>query len=546
MNTLIRQIKQLNSWAILSFVLIIIILLPSLFIGIQFFTQPSENWQHIKEYLLTDYIYNTFIIVFFTGIITTLLGISMAWFIAAYDFPFKKFFKWGMILPLAIPPYIGAYTYHGILNYTGIIQSTLRNSFAIEVNQKYFNIMTIPGAIFIFTAFLFPYVFIITRSFLERQSASLVENARLLGRNSFEIFFRIVLPISRGAIIGGVSLVILEVLNDYGVVKYFGIPTFSTAIFQTWFGMGDIGSAIKLSIILMSFVIIILMLEKLLRGRKKFSFTNSKIRPLSAIQLTGIKAWGMFSYFFIIFLLTFFIPFAQLIQWTIMTYKQIMSAEFLILIWNSTFVAFIAALLIVSIALIIANFNRLSNGLLPNLFSKIVVLGYSIPGAVIAIGVLILFIALDQQVYSIYELFGQEPTLILSISIVMLIFAYVIRFLAVGYNSIESGFSKVGLSFTEASRTLGMNITKTFFKVDRKMISGAVFGGFILAFIEILKELPLTMILQPFNFYTLATKAFQYAGNEMIHEAALASIIIILVSGLSIYFFHKVSEKETS
>ena len=546
MNTLIRQIKQLNSWAILSFVLIIIILLPSLFIGIQFFTQPSENWQHIKEYLLTDYIYNTFIIVFFTGIITTLLGISMAWFIAAYDFPFKKFFKWGMILPLAIPPYIGAYTYHGILNYTGIIQSTLRNSFAIEVNQKYFNIMTIPGAIFIFTAFLFPYVFIITRSFLERQSASLVENARLLGRNSFEIFFRIVLPISRGAIIGGVSLVILEVLNDYGVVKYFGIPTFSSAIFQTWFGMGDIGSAIKLSIILMSFVIIILMLEKLLRGRKKFSFTNSKIRPLSAIQLTGIKAWGMFSYFFFIFLLTFFIPFAQLIQWTIMTYKQIMSAEFLILIWNSTFVAFIAALLIVSIALIIANFNRLSNGLLPNLFSKIVVLGYSIPGAVIAIGVLILFIALDQQIYSIYELFGQEPTLILSISIVMLIFAYVIRFLAVGYNSIESGFSKVGLSFTEASRTLGMNITKTFFKVDLKMISGAVFGGFILAFIEILKELPLTMILQPFNFYTLATKAFQYAGNEMIHEAALASIIIILVSGLSIYFFHKVSEKETS
>ena len=216
----------------------------------------------------------------------------MAWFIAAYDFPFKKFFKWGMILPLAIPPYIGAYTYHGILNYTGIIQSTLRNSFAIEVNQKYFNIMTIPGAIFIFTSFLFPYVFIITRSFLERQSASLVENARLLGRNSFEIFFRIVLPISRGAIIGGVSLVILEVLNDYGVVKYFGIPTFSSAIFQTWFGMGDIGSAIKLSIILMSFVIIILMLEKLLRGRKKFSFTNSKIRPLISYSINWDKSLG--------------------------------------------------------------------------------------------------------------------------------------------------------------------------------------------------------------------------------------------------------------
>lgn len=546
MTKLIQNLKQWNSWAILSFVLVLIIILPSLFIAIQFFTQPSENWQHIKEYLLTDYIYNTFVIVFFTGIITTLLGISMAWFIAAYNFPFKKFFKWGMILPLAIPPYIGAYTYHGILNYTGIIQSTLRNSFDIEVSQKYFNIMNIPGAIFIFSSFLFPYVFIITRSFLERQSSSLIENARLLGRNSVEIFFLIVLPISRGAIIGGVSLVILEVLNDYGVVKYFGIPTFSTAIFQTWFGMGDIGSAIKLSVILMSFVVIILIIEKLLRGRKKYSFTNSKVRPLQAIPLTGIRAWGMFGYFFIIFLLTFLIPFVQLIQWTILTYKQILNEEFLILIWNSTLVAFIAAFLIVSIALIIGNFNRLSHGILPTFFSKIVILGYSIPGAVIAIGVLILFIALDQQIYSIYQLFEQQPTLILSVSIVMLIFAYIIRFLAVGYNSIESGFSKIGLSFTEAARTLGMNITQTFFKVDLKMISGAVFGGFILAFIEILKELPLTMILQPFNFYTLATKAFQYAGNEMIHEAALASLIIILVSGMSIYFFHKVSEKETS
>lgn len=544
---MIRQIKrQMNSWTLFSFLLITIILLPTLFIGVQVFSEPSENWQHIKEFLLTDYIYNTLVLVFFTGFITVLVGVSMAWFISAYDFPLKKFLKWGIILPLAIPPYIGAYTYHGILNYTGVIQTTLRNSFNVESNQKYFNIMTMPGTIFIFSMFLFPYVYIITKSFLEKQSASLVENARLLGRNSFEIFFRIVLPISRASIIGGVSLVVLEVLNDYGVVKYFGIQTFSTAIFQTWFGMGDIGSAIKISGILMSLVIFILLMEKLLRGRKKFSYTTSKVRPLQATQLTGVKAWLMFSYFFVIFSLAFLIPFVQLLQWTFMTFEEVMNKEFLALIWNSTFVALIASFSIVCISLIIANFNRLFSGFIANIFSKIIVFGYSIPGAVIAMGVLSLFIALDRQLVAFYKLLGSTPTLILSVSILMLIFAYVIRFLAVGYNSIESGFEKIGLSFTEASRTLGMTVTQTFFKVDFKMIRGAVFGGFILVFIEILKELPLTLILQPFNFYTLATKAFQYAGNEMIHEAALASILIIFISGISIYFFHKVLDKETS
>ncbi|CAH0345475.1 hypothetical protein BCI9360_01761 [Bacillus sp. CECT 9360] len=544
---MIRQIKKhVSSWALASFLLIIIIMLPTLFIGVQFFSETSENWQHIKEFLLTDYILNTMILVLITGFFTIIIGVSMAWFISAYDFPFKNFFKWGIILPLAIPPYIGAYTYHGILNYTGVLQATLRNNFDVGVNQKYFTIMNMPGAIFIFTMFLFPYVYIITKSFLEKQSASLVENARLLGRNSFAIFFRIVLPISRASIIGGVSLVMLEVLNDYGVVKYFGIQTFSTAIFQTWFGMADVGSAIKLSGILMSIVIFILLIEKLIRGRKQFSYSTSKVRPLQAMKLSGIKGWLMFSYFIVVFSLAFLIPFVQLIQWTVMTYEKVISEEFITLIWNSTFVAFVGAFFIVFTALIIANFNRLNHGLIANLFSKIIVFGYSIPGAVIAIGVLTLFIALDRQLFAFYHAIGIQPTLILSTSIAMLIFAYVIRFLALGYNSIDSGFEKVGLTFTEASRTLGMTVTQTFFKVDLKMIKGAVFGAFILVFIDILKELPLTLILQPFNFYTLATKAFQYAGNEMIHEAALASILIIIISGMSIYFFHKVLEKEPS
>ncbi|WP_209125173.1 iron ABC transporter permease [Alkalihalobacillus sp. BA299] len=533
-------------WAVLSFIFITIILLPNIVIGIHFFAEANDNWYHIKEYLLFDIIYNTIILLVFTGIATTIIGTSLAWIVTVYKFPLRNFFKWGLILPLAIPPFIGAYTYHGIINYTGIIQSTLRNTFDIQVNQKYFSIMNIEGTVFIFTIFLFPYVYVITKSFFENQSSSIIENARLLGANAFDVFFRVVLPISRAAIIGGVTIVMLEVINDYGVVKYFGIQTFITAIFQTWFAMRDIASAFKLAGTLMVVVILILVIEKLIRGRKRFSYTTSKVRPIQPKQLKGGKAWVAFGYCFTIFGFAFLIPFVQLVHWMFMTYERILSKEFYILIKNSFYVATVAAICIVVIALIIANYTRLQHGLVSKLLSKVTILGYSVPGAIIAIGIITIFLALDSYLYALLTSFSVDTVFVLRTSIVMLISAYCIRFLAVGYNSIEAGFEKVGNSFTEASRTLGSSTVKTFFRVDIPMIKGAIFGGFILVFVDILKELPLTMLLQPFNFQTLATRAFRYANDEMISEAASASLLIILISGICIFFFHKILDKGES
>ena len=534
----------MNIWSLFSLIIVILILLPNLTILINFFTQEADNWAHIQEFILPDLLKNTSLLIIFTGVLTILIGTSLAWLVSAYDFPMKKFFKWGLILPLAIPPYIAGYTYNGILNYTGVIQSTLRNQLGWEVNQSYFDILTLPGAVFIFTLFLFPYVYTITRGFLMNQSASLVENARLLGRNPWEIFFRVVLPISRSAIVGGVSLVLLEVLNDYGVVQYFGIPTFSTAIFQTWFGMNDLNSAIKLSATLMFIVFGILILEKVLRGRKKYSYSQAKVRPLTPIKLKGAKAWSAFSYSLIIFLLGFLIPFIQLVDWMFLTFDKIATPQFMQLIWNSLLVSFTGATAIIIFAVIIANFSRMHQSILSKSAARVTILGYSIPGAVIAVGISTVFIQIDNLLFSFYESIGMEPTLFLSTSLFMLVSAYVIRFLAIGYNSMESGFDKIGNKFTEASRMLGMNLTKTFFKVDLRMVKGPLISGFILAFIEILKELPLTLILRPFNFDTLSTKAFQYASDEQIHEASLASIIIVLISGIAIYIFHQVIEKE--
>ncbi len=531
-------------WTVLSIIFVLLVLLPNLSIIVQFFSEPNENWLHIREYMLQQYIQNTLVLVLFVGFLTLVIGTSLAWIISAYDFPLRGFFQWGLILPLAIPPYIGAYTYHGILNYTGVIQTSLRNQFDMTVNQQYFNIMNMPGAIFILTIFLFPYVFTITKAFLARQSTALVENARILGSSSWRIYFKVVLPISRAAIIAGVSLVVLEVLNDYGVVSYYGIQTFTTAIFQTWFGMGDLQSAVKLAGTLMIIVLFLLVLERIFRGRRRYSFTTTKVKLLQPVKLEGKQKWLAFSYCSFIFLIAFLIPIAQLLHWATLTYKQFFSNEFWGLIWNSITVAFIAASMIVVIAVVISNFARLNRGMLAKTFPKVTILGYSIPGAVIAVGIVTFFTAIDRELFDFYEWLGLQPTLVISTSIFMLIFAYVIRYLAVGYNSIESGFDRIGTNFTEASRMLGMSVTKSFFKVDMKLIRGAIFGGFILAFIDIMKELPLTLILRPFNFDTLATKAYQYASDEMIHQAAIPSIIIVVVSAMAIYVFHHVLEKE--
>ncbi len=536
---------KINGWLGLSTIFMLMILIPNIDVILHLFKEPNENWYHIKEYLLKDYILNTTIIAVATGILTMIIGTSLAWIVSAYDFPMRKFFRWALILPLSIPPYIAAYTYAGMLSYTGVVQAFFRNNLGIQPDPKYFDIMSIPGTIFIFTIFLLPYVYMVVKSYLEKQSASLIENARLLGENSLGVFLKVVIPISRGVIIAGVTLVVLEVLSDYGVVSYFGIPTFSTAIFSSWFNMGDIDSAIRLASILLIVVFIIMTSEKFLRGRKRYSSTNTKIRPLARKKLNRFYGSLAFIYCFIILALGFIIPTMQLVSWSIMTYKDILSPQFIVLIKNSILVSIISSLIVIVMALIIANYTRINNGIISKLYSKITLLGYSIPGAVVSITVILFFVDLDRLLSPIYRSINpNSPTLVLSMSIVMLIFAYTIRFLAVGFQSIEGGFDKIGNKFFEASRTLGYTTTKTFFFVDLPMLKPAILSGFALVFVDIIKELPLALTLRPFNFHTLATKVFEYANDEMLFEAAVPSLIIIFVSFLAIFTLYKVVDKE--
>ncbi len=537
--------RKADIWSKLANASIGLLLLPVIVIVYQLlFGGGSDNWEHIRTYMLNKYMWNTALIVCFTGLFTALIGMSLAWLVSVFEFPLRGALKWGLMLPLAIPAYIGAYTYHGLLNYTGVLQTFLRNEMGLKLTQKYFNIMHLPGVVFIFTIFLYPYVYTVTRSFLSRHTASLIESARVLGHRPSKLFFSVIVPLARGAVVGGVSLVIMEVLNDYGVVKYYGVTSFSTAIFKAWFSMGDLNAAIRLAAILMCFVFVTLAGEKIIRGRRKYSMTTTKQRNVVLIKLEGWKKYAASAYAGLIFMLGFIIPVAQLLHWTYLSKERLLSKELIELVGNTLFVAIVATVIILIVAVIVANHNRLSDSKMTKLHSSAVSLGYSIPGAVISVGVIILFVGLDRFLSPVYkEWFHLNKTLVLSTSIVMLLFAYVLRFLAIGYNNVDSGLNKIGRKYHEASRMLGKNSVQTFFEVDLPMIHPTLIGAFVMVFIDMLKELPLTLILRPFNFDTLATKAFEYANDEMIHEAAIPSMLIIVISLILIFVLQKYQAK---
>ncbi len=527
--------RYANGWLAVSLIAAALILLPILYVLFSLFRQPSDNWAQVKQYMLVDYATGSAMLVGFTAVFAAVIGAGLAWLVTGYRFPLQRFFRWALILPLAIPPYIAAFTYRTMTSYTGVIQATLRNHFGIAVPPGTIEVMSERGAVFILTMCLFPYVFLITRTFLERQSASYIENAILLGRGHFSIFFRVVVPIARPAIIAGLMLVVFEVLSDYGVANYFGVQTISTAIFQTWFGMYDVNAALRLAAWLMIIVIGIFVAERFFRRKKQYYSTTTQSRPLAPRKLGTygqIAAAGICS---LVFLVSFLIPVMQIIVWATWTHDEIWSPAFLEMTMNSLSGAAVTSAIVMIISVITAMVCRSLSSSFAYGLSRLMTAGYAVPGAIIAIGVLAVFISLDEWLDPLYARMGYgDDVLVLSMSLAMLITGYVIRFMATGYNAVEAGYEKINRSYSEASRTLGRRRTETFFRIELPLLKGSVISGFILTLVEIIKELPLTWLLRPFNFETMSTRAYKYAVDERIYDAALPSLLLIGISLVSI------------
>lgn len=536
-NRLKRLKRDSNKWAILTLIIIFLIALPILSIGVTLFAGPGETWEHIVDNLLFDYIGNSLFLIFVCGFLVLLLGVSTAWFVARFEFPFRRQLEWLLILPLAIPGYIVAYSYAGIFDYGGTLELLFG---AVGLEPFRIDIMNRGGLAFVLAVSLFPYVYVSSRAFFLNQANNLLEASEMLGAGGFRTFFKLMLPLARPAIIAGLILVLMEVLNDYGAAKYYGVNTFTVGIFRSWFSLEEPETAVYLSALLIVLVFSLILLEKFQRRKIIFSSNRNNTQKIRRKKPSRKMQWLFFGLVMVPVLLGFIFPVGQLIYWAVLTFERVFDMSFLMLSLQSFWIAFLTALATVFFALLLIFFSRWSRMEAIKNSARLGVLGYAIPGAVVAIGIMIPLIFLDRWLMNVLDtLFNFQSGLLLTGTLFALIYAYVVRFLAVAYNPIESTALKVSETIPDSSKVLGVGNLRTFFKVEFPLIRTGILSAFILVFIDVLKELPLTLILKPFHVNTLAVKAYEYASDEMVMEAAIPSLFIIITVMLPVIFLNR-------
>lgn len=529
-------------WIISTLAITLVILVPLFIVILEFFYPSSSIWQHFISSLIPGYLKNSLLLLAGAGICTFILGTGTAWLVSMYSFPGRKFFAWALVMPITIPSWILGFTWAGMLDYTSPLYTLLRDRYAVETGAYlFFDLLSLEGAIIIFSLSLYPYVYLICRAFFMNQSAAMLETAASMGRSPVESFFRIAMPMARPAIAAGVTLVLMEVLNDYGLVRYFGVDTFTTGIFSAWFAFGDRSTALRLAGWLVVIVIGIIMAEKLQRGRARFDILGSSYRPLRRREPGKTVAVMATAFCSVPFLLGFLFPFITLMLWTIKTASIVVDLSFFRLAANSFLLAASAAITGMAVAFLILFSIRVSRSKAAYLLSKTATVGYAIPGAVVAIGILIPLLTVDDWLrYGQILLTGSSERFMLSGSVFALVYAYLVRFLAIGYNSLEAGYERISMSIDESAASLGSSKGRTLWELHLPLLRGTLLGGGLLIFVDVLKELPLTLILRPFNFDTLAIRAFEYANDERVAQSAPAALIIIVTAMVPAFMMNRI------
>lgn len=523
--------RDFNKWTVLIVSVSLFLAIPVFSILISLFRGNGEMWEHITTYFLFDYIKNSIILIFGTGLLTFTIGTSSAWIISRYTFRYNKIIEWLLFMPLAIPSYIVAYTYVGLVGNGGTFIEILRD-FGFSVIRV--EMMNIYGLIWVLSFSLYPYVYAGTRTIFQSYPSQLKHTASLLGVSNKKYFLSVALPLASPAIIGGLFLVFMEVLNDYGAAKYYGVSTFTTGIFRTWTALEDLQSSIYLSAILVILVFILVLIVKWLRGRRSYNLTQTNYNQKNAdnrVKISGLKKILYLGILLIPILFGFILPLIQLVVWGIQTFDSMFNNDLIILGLESLSLGLSTALLVVFLACLLIYLSKWNYLKQFNVFSKIATLGYVIPGAIIGVGI----IRTSKSLTDLFSFqFNLEIGHLVYNSILVLIYAYLFRFIAVAYNSIEGNTLKLGKNLSESSYLLGYGKIKTFFKIDFPLLRNALISSFILVLIDVMKELPLTLILKPYNVSTLAVRAYEYAEDERVAEAALPALFLIFLIGTMI------------
>ncbi len=536
-------------WSIGAIFVSLLVAAPVIAVGVMAITPVENIWPHLINTVLPGYVKTTILLMTGVGFVTFVVGTGTAWLVTTCRFPGRSVLQWALLIPLAMPTYIIAYTYVDVFEYSGPVQTALRAALGWTSVRDYWfpEIRTRPGAIFVMSFVLYPYVYLTARATFSRQSAGYLEVSRTLGRGPWSAFYSVALPMARPAIVVGVTLAMMETLNDIGAVEFFGVNTLTVGMYVTWLGRSNLGGAAQIACIMLAFVFLLIWLERAARRRQKYHDSSSKQRPPKPVSLSGSRAWLATSACALPIIFGFVIPALILIQASLLFYEDALEGKYLQFATNSLLLSSTAALTAVLVGCFLAYAHRLSRNRVVQFAIRFSSMGYAVPGAVLGIGILVPLASLDNFVDGLARgLLGFSTGLLLTGTMFSLVFAYLVRFLAISYGTVEAGLTRVTPSLEMAARTLGRSATGTFIEIHLPLIRPAIGTAGLLVFVDSMKELPATLILRPFNFDTLATHVYTLASLELLEESALSALTIVAVGVIPVILLSKTLQPEHS
>jgi len=532
-------LRKINIWYVASLSISVIVAVPILTVFSSFFETTGDYSLILKNTFLYDYIYNSLILLIGVLFLTFIIGVGCAYLVSFYNFPGVNFFKWSLILSFAVPAYIYAYSLTAFFENYGTAFSILKNLFGESNYNSHipkFDGMT--GAIISISFSLFGYVYVLTRSSFHYQSQNLIELGKNLGFSKEKSFFKIILPSARPAIVAGLSLVAMETLSDFGAVSFFGISTFTTGIYNAWISFDDLALANRLSFYLLFFILGLFILENFSRKKAQYH-TSSKggFKSKSVINLSGYRSFLAFSFCMFVFSVSFLFPVLQMLYWTIIFPKHLTDLNLIELFSNTIILVILSSFLLISLAFISNYGNRVSKSKFLEALTTFSISGYAIPGIILAVAFITFISWFDTSILGQFELKTIKPIFIGSIFGLVLV--YFIRFYSLASNGIKSGYLKINYSIDEGAYLLGYSKFNTFKNIHIPYLKNSILLIGILLAIEIVKELPITLIMRPFNFETFATKAYIYASQDLLEAAAAPSLFLIIIASFFILITSK-------
>ncbi len=537
---------RINTWYISSFLISIIVVIPILTVFSSFFEDTSNYFEILKETFFIEYIFNSLTLLIGVMFLTFILGVGSAYIVSFYEFPGSNFFKWALILSFAVPPYIYAYSLFAFFENYGTAFTILKFLFGDgNYNQHIPKFSGMFGLILSISFSLFAYVYILARSSFLYQSQNLIELGKNLGFSKFKCFYSIILPAARPAIVAGLSLVAMETLAEFGAVDFFSVNTLTTGIYNAWIAFDDLAFANRISFFLLLFIFILFLTENLSRKKARYHLeSKGGFKKKEKTKIYGLKAYYAFSFCFILFFLSFLFPLSQMLYWTIKFPENLYDLNITDLLLNTLYLVFLSSLVLIFFALISNYGNRVSNKKILNVLSTLSISGYAIPGVILAIAFITFIAWFDENIIKTLGFLSIKKIFIGSV--LGLVIVYFIRFYSLAFNGIKSGYEKMNISVDESAYLLGYSKTKTFLNIHIPYLRNSLLFVIILVSLEIVRELPITLILRPFNFETFATTAYISASEDLLEAAAVPSLCLIIIASFFILLTSKYILRERS